>query len=204
MQKSIIDTATKMFLTLGFKSVTMDDVASKMGISKKTIYKYFENKELLIEACVNQVHFEIHSKIQHINSLEKNAVEENFLIREMFNDLFKTDGDSPVYQLKKHYPLIYEKVREREASQCQYFFKENILKGIEQGYYRSNINVDLVTEFYYLLIFGINETHQSEREINIIELEALIYHTCAIATDKGKKELLKQLEILNYKPNFYV
>jgi AcrR family transcriptional regulator len=193
----IVNTATKMFLTLGFKSVTMDDVAAKMGISKKTIYKYFENKEELIEACVDHVHHEIRVKMTTIFELQKNAVEENFLIRDMFNDMFKTDGDSPVYQLKKHYPIIYERVRERELNQCKEFFTANIIKGIAQGYYKENTPVEYAVLFYYMLIFSINENFPSEKEVTKIELEALKYHTYAIATPKGIIELEKQLKNLN-------
>ena len=194
--EEIIQVATKMFITLGFKSVTMDDVAAKMGISKKTIYKYFENKEALIEAGVNHVHLEIHRKTQSIFNMDKNAVEENFIMREMFNEMFKSDGDSPVYQLKKHYPVIFKKVHERESIQCKEMFTSNILKGIQQGLYKPEIKVDNVVLFYYMLIFGINENFQSEKEVTKLELSALIYHTNAIATEKGIAELEKQL--LNY------
>jgi len=191
--EEIIKTATKMFITLGFKSVTMDDVAAKMGISKKTIYKHFENKEALIEAGVNHVHLEIHDKMQSIFNLKKNAVEENFIIREMFNEMFKSDGDSPIYQLKKHYPAIYQKVHQQESIQCKEIFTHNITHGIQQGYYRSEINIKETVLFYYMLIFGINETFQSEREVYQLELSALIYHTNAIATPKGLAELKQQL-----------
>lgn len=191
--EEIIKIATNMFITLGFKSVTMDDVAAKMGISKKTIYKHFENKEALIEAGVNHVHLEIHDKMQSIFNLNKNAVEENFIIREMFNEMFKSDGDSPVYQLKKHYPAIYHKVHQQESVQCKQIFTHNITNGIKQGYYKSEINIEEAVLFYYLLIFGINETFQSEREVNRLELSALIYHTNAISTPKGLAELQFQL-----------
>ena len=194
MKETIVQKATEMFLKLGFKSVTMDDVANKMGISKKTIYKYFDNKETLIEAGVDHVHQEIHNKIGAIFNLNKNAVEENFIIREMFNQMFKSDGDSPVYQLKKHYPLIYDKVHKQESVQCKEIFAANIIKGIEQGFYKKEIDVEQTVLFYYMLIFGINENFQTEREVNALEHAALIYHTNAIATSKGIAELEKQLQ----------
>ena len=50
MKEKIIQKSTELFLTLGFKSVTMDDIASEMGISKKTIYVHFKNKTKLVEA----------------------------------------------------------------------------------------------------------------------------------------------------------
>ena len=56
MKENIITKASELFLTLGFKSVTMDDIANEMGISKKTIYKYFNNKEILVDNCVTHLH----------------------------------------------------------------------------------------------------------------------------------------------------
>jgi TetR/AcrR family transcriptional regulator, biofilm operon repressor len=199
MKQNILQTATHLFLSQGFKSITMDDIAGKMAISKKTLYKYFENKETLIEACADFIHHDISIKIEAIFNQDKNAIEENFIIREMFNQMFKSDGDSPVYQLKKHYPLIYSKVHQQESEQCKDIFRLNIQKGIKQGHYKSDINVKDTVLFYYLLIFGINETFQSEKEVNQLELAALIYHTNAIATPLGLQELEKQLIQYNLK-----
>ena len=102
MKDKIINKASEMFLKLGFKSVTMDDIAGEMSISKKTIYKYFCNKELLIEESTATVHKEIHEIINTIISKNYNAIEENFEIRKMFKEMFKSSDNSPVYQLKKH------------------------------------------------------------------------------------------------------
>lgn len=67
-------------------------------------------------------------------------------------------------------------------------------KGIREGLYRPDLNIDIYVKFYYTLIFHINETTVSEREAQEIELEALEYHTRAMATEKGIAELEKQLE----------
>lgn len=191
----ITQVATDLFLKLGFKSVTMDDVAAHLGISKKTLYKYFSNKETLIEASVDFVHEQIDIKFEEIINLNYNAIEENFILRNMFNELFKTEGDSPIYQLKKYYPTLFYKVRERESKNCMNFFKQNISKGIQTGYYHDNISIEHSSMFYYMLIFAINEEFQKESEVVRLELEALKYHVYAIATEKGKKEFEKQLVI---------
>ena len=77
MKDQILIKATDMFLTLGFKSVTMDEIATEMGISKKTIYKYFSNKELLIEESTQLVHKEVIETIEKIVDKNFNAIEEN-------------------------------------------------------------------------------------------------------------------------------
>jgi TetR/AcrR family transcriptional regulator, biofilm operon repressor len=164
MKCKIIAKATDMFLRLGFKSVTMDDIANEMSISKKTIYKYFENKELLIS-------------------------EGTMMFKEMFHSL----DHSPVYQLKKHYPEIHDEFMCREAEDCNMVFRQNMEKGIREGLYRENINIDSYVKFYYTIIFFINETTKSEKEVFELEYDALEYHTRALATPKGIIELEKNL-----------
>ncbi|MGO4772756.1 TetR/AcrR family transcriptional regulator [Flavobacterium sp. W22_SRS_FK3] len=195
MKEKIIAKASDLFLKLGFKSVTMDDIAGEMCISKKTIYKYFCNKEVLIEESTSLVHRQVHNIIDTIVAKNFNAIHENFEIREMFRDMFKNNTDtSPIYQLKKHYPEIYQNVLSHEIDQCSLYFRENIVKGINQELYRKDLNIDIYVKFYYTLIFHINETTVSEKEAQQVELEALEYHTRAMATAKGILELEKQLK----------
>ena len=78
MREKIVIKAKEMFLKLGFKSITMDDIAFEMGISKKTIYKYFSNKELLIEESTQMVHEEVRETIESTVAKNHNAIEENF------------------------------------------------------------------------------------------------------------------------------
>ncbi|MCZ8091602.1 MAG: TetR/AcrR family transcriptional regulator [Flavobacterium sp.] len=193
MKEKIIKKATDMFLKLGFKSVTMDDIANEMCISKKTIYKYFSNKEKLIEEGTEVVHQKIHDLMDEIVAKNFNAIEENFQMREMFKEMFQSFDQSPAYQLKKHYPEIYEKMMCNEIEDCSQMFRQNIEKGITQGLYRKETDVEAAVKFYYTLIFSINENTMMEKDAYELELKALEYHTRALATEKGIKELENQL-----------
>ena len=197
MKDQILIKATDMFLTLGFKSVTMDEIATEMGISKKTIYKYFSNKELLIEESTQLVHKEVRETIDTIVAKNFNAIEENFQIRRMFKEMFKYSETSPVYQLKRHYPEVYQKVVGYQIEICEGCFRDNIFKGISEGLYRENIDVENYVKFYYTLIFSISENTALERDANNLEHKALEYHTRAMATLAGIIELEKQLQIIN-------
>ncbi|PZX93863.1 TetR/AcrR family transcriptional regulator [Flavobacterium aquariorum] len=194
MKDKIISKATELFLKLGFKSVTMDDIACEMCISKKTIYKFFCNKEILIEESTEMVHKTIHESIDTIAAKNYNAIKENFEIKKMFKEMFKSGEASPAHQLKKHYPEIYDKVMSREINDCNTVFKQNIEKGIQQGLYRENLDIDIYVKFYYNLIFSIHGMTSSEKESQKLELEALEYHTRAMATPSGIIELEKQLQ----------
>ncbi|GGA65968.1 TetR family transcriptional regulator [Flavobacterium palustre] len=193
MKEKIVSKATDMFLKLGFKSVTMDDIAGEMCISKKTIYKYFCNKEKLIEEGTEVIHQNIHKLMDEVISKNYNAIEENFEMRKMFKEMFQSFDHSPAYQLKKHYPDIYEKMMTNEMEDCRQMFSQNIVKGIEQGLYRPNVDIVSATQFYYTLVFSINENTVLERDAYELEGKALEYHTRAIATEKGIIELEKNL-----------
>src|SRR5690606_4539506 len=149
MREQIISTAAELFLNFGFKSITMDDIANDMCISKKTIYKFFSTKEVLIEEAIEKVHHDIDISINDIFRRNYNAIEENFEIRRTFKELFKSQETSPIYQLKKHYPKIYEKAYVKQIEACKVWFVKNIEKGMEEGLYRPELDVEVCSNFYY-------------------------------------------------------
>ncbi len=182
MKDKIVERATELFFKMGFKSVTMDDIAADMSISKKTIYKYFSNKEDLISDSVTMIHSKIMAMMHDVIAKDFNPIQENFEIRNMFKEMFHIAEASPLYQLRKF---------------CKYFVQHNLEKGIERGYYRADINVNECIDFYYTLMFHINETSPLEREAWQRELYMLEYHTRAIGTPKGISELESYLSIPN-------
>ncbi len=199
MKDEILNKAGFMFLNYGFKSVTMDDIAKEMGISKKTIYKYFGNKEELVDHSTEYVHIQINTIITSIASKGHNPIEENFEIKKMFKELFKNSKTSPMYQLKKYYPKAYEKLVEREWCMFSDCVGDNLRSGIELGLYRKGLDVDMISRFYFSIVFGIHEEdeHDHEKyELAHLEEAALEYHTRAIATEAGLKILVEQLNNL--------
>lgn len=194
MKEQIISKAKTMFLKLGFKSVTMDDIASEIGISKKTIYKYFSNKDILIESSIELAHGEVQEIIAKIEAQNLNAIEDNFEMKRMFREMFKGADTSPLYQLKKHYPDIYEKVNIVQIDILSDCFRKNIIKGIKEGLYRAEVDIDEYVKFYQILIFDINENTLLEKDSHILEQKALEYHIRALATLAGIIELDKHLK----------
>ena len=193
MKCKIINKSRELFLKLGFKSITMDDIAQEMSCSKKTLYKHFANKEILVEETTDTVQDEVHLNISKILNSNENAIAGNFEVSAYFQDMFKSSETSPVHQLKKHYPKIYDKVHKRQVSECKIWFMNNIQKGIDQGYFRSEIDIDNYADFYYLMLFNINENAVNVRDAAALELKALEYHIRAMATPKGIIELENQL-----------
>lgn len=197
MREKIISNATDLFLKLGFKSVSMNNIACEMQISKKTIYKYFDRKEVLILESAKSIHSSVHENIKIIISKKCNAIEENFEIVKALKKMFKTTNSSPVYQLKKHYPNIFNKLLLKEVAEYKKVFEQNIEKGIQQELYRKDFCIKNYVFFYYTLINIVNENTISKKELDRLELQVLEYHIRAIATEKGILELEKQIQFFS-------
>ncbi|MDP3313617.1 TetR/AcrR family transcriptional regulator [Lutibacter sp.] len=197
MKCEILQKAGEIFLKLGFKSVTMDDIANELAISKKTIYKHFKNKEELVDETTVHLHDIMHKSVLCICEKGFNAIQENFEIKKMFKDLMKNSDDSPIYQLKKFYPKTYTRMMEKEFSMFKDCILNNIEKGIEEGLYRKEIDKDLTTKFYFSLAMSVHDSSlytYNKNTLNKLETNVLEYHTRAIATLKGLQILEEQLK----------
>ena len=200
MKETILKKAGELFLKLGFKSVTMDDIANELGMSKKTIYKYFKNKVELVDKATEYTHSFMYAEILKVYDLGYNAIEENYESNKIFKDFMRNSGDSPLYQLKKYYPETYKKIIAQEFCLFSDCISSNVEKGIKEGLYRANINIEQVVKFYFSLIMSVHDSDlytYSKNTINRLELNALEYHTRAIATEQGLKILKQQLGKLN-------
>ena len=192
MKEKIIIKSTEMFLTLGFKSVTMDDIASEMGISKKTIYVHFPNKNKLVESVTMQMFDTISCGIEGICTLKKNPIEEIYDIKNLLRDHLKGEKTSPQHQLQKYYPRIFESLKEKQYKIMSECVKYNLTRGIDLGLYRSNLNIDFITRIYFNNMMGLKDPklfplkHFSMNELMDNFLE---YHIRGISTEKGNKVL---------------
>lgn len=197
MKEKIIKKAGEVFLKFGFKSVTMDDIANEMAISKKTIYKYFKNKVELVDKTINYLHKRMQHGVFCICEQQYNAIEENFEIKKMFKDFFQNSDDSPMYQLQKYYPKSFNKIMNKEFKMFKECISNNIEKGISQGLYRKEIDKELITKFYFSLVMSVHDSSfytYKNNSISKLEMSVLEYHTRAIATPKGIQILEQQLE----------
>ena len=197
MKETILKKAGDLFLKLGFKSVTMDDIANELAISKKTIYKFFKNKVQLVDEATSYMHEIMHNEVLIVYNYGHNAVKENFEAHKIFQGFLQNSDDSPLFQLQKYYPETYHKMMSQEFCMFKDCLSKNIEKGIRAGLYRKEINVELSTKFYFSLIMSIHDSNlytYSKNTINKLEINVLEYHTRAIATEKGIEILLEQLE----------
>ncbi|RKS55802.1 TetR family transcriptional regulator [Gillisia mitskevichiae] len=192
MKDQIIITAAELFISLGFKSVTMDDIANELGISKKTIYSHFSTKSKLVEASTFHFLSQMSCGVENIVSQEKNAIVELFDIKNFAMKNLKDNKSSPQFQLKKYYPKVYNLVQKNHLQIMEGFVLANLEKGIKNGIYRENISLDFMSKIYFVGMLGIKDEYHfpvdkySQHELLEHFLE---YHLRAIVTEKGLKTL---------------
>ncbi|PKA98496.1 TetR family transcriptional regulator [Flavobacteriaceae bacterium MAR_2009_75] len=192
MKEKILEKAADMFLTYGFKSITMDDLAQEMGISKKTIYAHFENKTALVKDCTLQVARIISSGIDSILCLNKNPIEELYEIKKFIMQYLKDEKSSPHYQLQKYYPKIFSSMRQKQYEVMKDCVVDNIKRGLEQGIYRENLNVEFISRIYYAGGASIKDhtLFPPDKFTNISLMDLYLeYHLRGIVTPKGRKIL---------------
>jgi AcrR family transcriptional regulator len=192
VKDQIINTAAELFLNLGFKSVTMDDIANELGISKKTIYSHFSTKTKLVEASTFHVLSEISCGIETIISQEKNAIKELFNIKNFTMKHLKDNKSSPQFQLKKYYPKVYNLVQNNHLQIMEGCAINNLEKGIKNGLYREEISLEFISKIYFVGMLGIKDEYHFPLEKysqNKLLENFLEYHLRAIVTEKGLKTL---------------
>lgn len=199
MKEKIVQKATQMFLSLGFKSVTMDDIASDMGISKKTIYQSFSNKNCLVKECVLGLFDTISSGVDKIVQEKKNPIEELFEIKNFIASHLKDEQSSPMYQLQKYFPKIHENLHQKQLSKLEECIKVNLYRGLEMGLFRKEIPVDFIGRIYFVGIQGIRDKtifpEEQYTNSDLVE-QYLEYHLRAICTAQGL-EIMKELQNKN-------
>lgn len=192
MKQKILEKATDMFLNYGFKSVTMDDLANELGISKKTIYSHFDNKTHLVEECTLQLFGTISQGIDQICSLGKNPIEELYEIKKFAMLHLKDEKSSPQYQLQKYYPKIHETIKQKQYEVMRECVVDNVKKGVALGIYRENLNIDFVSRIYFSGVMSIKD--HTLFPVENFPMTALMdnyleYHLRGIVTPKGRKIL---------------
>jgi AcrR family transcriptional regulator len=188
MREEILNKATELFLTLGFKSVTMDDIATEMGVSKKTIYTHFSNKTELVHEVTSAIFEVVCTGIDVICSQEKNPIEELYEIRRFATECMKNEKTSPQHQLQKYYPQIFASLKKKQFDVMQGCVIENLNRGVKGGLYRDTIDVNFVSRIYFHGVMGIKDTDLfplKQFSLNKSMDFYLEYHLRGICTEKG-------------------
>jgi len=188
LSELILEKAKEMYIQLGFKGVTLDDIAQEMSISKKTIYQHYANKNELVEAVGTNLMQIIFNEIDKISTSNYNAIQELFEIRKYLRKTLEDKFRLAAFQLTKFFPEISQKMHLRQFDRMKASVMDNLAKGIAGGLYRPDINSEFVSRIYFTGISGTKDANVFPEELfnmNQLHILFLEYHLRAICTQGG-------------------
>ena len=197
--KNILVKVRELYMKYGIKSITMDDVARELGISKKTLYQYVTDKDDLVGKIIDNEIAMRQEEICKCFGKKFNAIEELFEISIYMNKLMRDQNPTTEYDLKKYYPQHFQRILTSRREGIFNYILLNLKKGIKEGLYRKDMNKEVIAKLYLWRIENsqISELFTAE-EFSSIKLfvELLTYHVRGIATEKGIIELEKKIKEL--------
>ena len=199
MRSKIVEKASQLFLQLGFKTVTMDDIAAELAMSKKTIYSHFNNKKELVTASIESLVSQISEGAEKIYGSHENPVEEFFLIRDYIIKTLENEEPIARYQLEKYYPEIFREIQLKQLDLVMRCITENLIRGKELQLYRGDLDIPFASRMYYSAMISIRDPMIfSPEEFKLEHLfDKVINHfLIAICTKTGLKILEKHLETI--------
>ncbi|MDQ3278548.1 MAG: TetR/AcrR family transcriptional regulator, partial [Bacteroidota bacterium] len=184
----------EQFNRFGIRSVSMDDIATALGMSKKTLYQHFADKEELVSACFSQVMEHNRHQCLEYQKKAENPIHELFLAFDMTQEMFANMNPVVIYEMEKYHPSAYKKFQEFKYGFLYKVISGNLQRGISEEVYRPDVDVDVITRFriesvmlpFNASVFPNNRTHLIHIEQQLFEL--FLY---GLATAKGQKLIQK-------------
>jgi AcrR family transcriptional regulator len=185
----ILSSAVELFGQYGFKTITMDDIARRAGISKKTLYQHFANKqEVVLESVVWYKNNTTNSCAQVLLDSE-NAVEAMVMMLAFFDDTNKRINPMAMFEMQRFFPEAYKTFRDLLVERDVVMIRDNILQGIREGLYREDINADLLARYRLetsLLVLQPNLLVNDRNSLMTVALEIGEHFLYGIMTEKGE------------------
>lgn len=185
---AILEGTLELFSEFGIRNINMDDISRSLGISKKTLYLYVKSKEDLIEKLFYFDEMKWVKKMSKIRFEDLNAIEVLIQISLLvFEDMERLDSKTK-FELKKYYEPIFSQFMARKQNQIFNQISKNIKQGIAEGFYRSDVNIDLVAGLY---VRNLVEMHKKDycfvenitfEQVFLVMFES---HIRAISTSEG-------------------
>ena len=197
MKDRIRQKANELFRRYGFKSITMDEIATQLGASKKTLYQFYSDKDELVEAvAIEWIQFSESCCNSYRNTCE-NAIDEIFLALDFIQEMFSSMNPSMLFDLQKYYPSAFSKFLTYKNQYLYKTIRENLERGIAEGLYREDINLEIISKFRLesmLMPFNIEMFPSGKFTIGELEREIMMHYLFGVASIKGHKLILKYLQ----------
>ena len=195
-KERILEKATELFMRYGIRSITMDEIAAQLGISKKTIYQFFTDKDAMVEAVVNDETIKNEEECLHFSTAAENAVHEIFLAMDNLEEMLKGMNPQLIHDLEKHHPAAFKRLKQYKYQFLYSIIKKNLERGMKEGVYRSDLNVELTTRHRIetaFMPFNQDAFPQNKYPMNQTCQELAVLFLHSVCNLNGKKLIEKYL-----------
>ncbi|GAC1424863.1 MAG: TetR/AcrR family transcriptional regulator [Flavisolibacter sp.] len=194
VKERILVKTHELFNRYGIRSVSMDDIAAQLGISKKTLYQYYSDKDELVNAVFGRIMEE--NKMQCLEFSKKgvDAIAEIFMSFDMVEVMLSEMNPSLLFDMQKYHPSAFKKFDEYRNNFLYKMIKDNLKSGIQEGLYREDMDIDILTRFrLYSIMMSFNQEVFPNNKNNLvyIEQQLLEHFLYGLATPKGYRMIQK-------------
>jgi AcrR family transcriptional regulator len=196
IKQRILEKATDLFMRYGIRSITMDEIAAQLGISKKTIYQFFTDKDAMVEAVVNEEMKRNEDDCRGFSLEAENAVHEIFLALDNVQEMLKTMNPQLIFDLEKHHTAAYRRLKQYKHQFLFTIVKENLDRGAREDLYRTELNTDLITRHRIetaFMPFNQEAFPQNKYPMNQTCQELGVLYLHSVCNANGKKLIEKYL-----------
>ena len=184
----LIEPIRELFYTYGLKNLNMDELSSRLGISKKTLYTFVKNKEELVEKIFLSEESQLEKFSDVIGKYPINAIEKLLKISELIHEEVRRINPMIRFELEKYYQHTFEAYANKKRNFVYEGMRLNMRQGIAEKLYRDDININLVATIYLNNLIDLHESDLCKMlDINFIQLFEVLFenHIRAISTPAG-------------------
>jgi AcrR family transcriptional regulator len=190
IKKKILKAAENLFMKYGVRSISMDDISRHLSVSKKTLYQHFADKEDIVSMTC-QAHIEsIAKQITTIRNTSKNAIDELAQISMCLKRNTEETNPSLLFDLEKYHPKAWSFWLNHKHKFIRESVIGNLKQGIEEGYYRPEINVEVIAAMRLEIVqlpFDVNVFPPSRYKLAEVQMQLFDHFVHGIVTEKGRK-----------------
>jgi TetR/AcrR family transcriptional regulator, cholesterol catabolism regulator len=204
IKEKILKGAEELFTKYGVRSISMDDIARHLAVSKKTLYQHFADKEDIVTMSC-KAHLERHAgEFEEIKATAKNAIEELAKISVFLKRSMADMNPSLLFDLQKYHPRAWKEWVKHKNEFIRSSVVRNIKQGIEEGYFRADINPEIIAAVRLELVqIAFDEDIFPREQFRLPEVQMQIFDhfVYGLATDKGRKLYQKYKEVNQHQPS---
>ncbi len=193
----ILTVAVDSFRQYGFKTITMDDIARKAGISKKTLYQHFTSKPDVVLAAVTWYGEHIHNHLATIIEQSENAVEGMVRVNAVLGQMFRQINPLSMLELQRYFPEAYARFHNKQMLKDVEMIRDNIIRGMEEGLYRQGMDADLLARYRLescLILFQPNSLVAEAHHPHLATVAIMENFLYGLMTAKGERLYQKYSE----------